>query len=172
MWDASFVGSGETEQVSCFQWIQQSRRLPFFHLSLVPEKLCSSEYRATDKAPKLRNPGCYTPWSEPRQNGTKFRSHRNCIVFGLMAIILTNIGGMWNFVWMYPHGSRDSSVVIATGYMLDERGVGVRVPLRSRIYSFTSSRLAQESTQPPIQWVLRASFPGVKRLGREADHSP
>jgi hypothetical protein len=26
--------------------------------------------------------------------------------------------------------------------------------------------------QPPIQWVLCASSPGVKRPGREADHSP
>jgi hypothetical protein len=28
------------------------------------------------------------------------------------------------------------------------------------------------STQPPIQWVPRTFFLGVKRLGREADHSP
>jgi hypothetical protein len=27
-------------------------------------------------------------------------------------------------------------------------------------------------TQPPIQWVPRVLSPGVKRLGREADHSP
>jgi hypothetical protein len=27
-------------------------------------------------------------------------------------------------------------------------------------------------TQPPIQWVTRAISPGVKRPGREADHSP
>jgi hypothetical protein len=27
-------------------------------------------------------------------------------------------------------------------------------------------------TQPPIQWVLGAFSPGVKRQGREADHSP
>jgi hypothetical protein len=29
-----------------------------------------------------------------------------------------------------------------------------------------------ESTQPPIQWVSGAFSPGVKRPGREADHSP
>jgi hypothetical protein len=34
------------------------------------------------------------------------------------------------------------------------------------------SRPALGSTQPPIQWVTGGSFPGVKRPGREADHSP
>jgi hypothetical protein len=31
--------------------------------------------------------------------------------------------------------SRDSAIGIATGYGLDDRGVGVRVPLGSRIFS-------------------------------------
>jgi hypothetical protein len=31
--------------------------------------------------------------------------------------------------------NRDSSVGIATGYGLDDRGVGVRVPVGSRIFS-------------------------------------
>jgi hypothetical protein len=34
------------------------------------------------------------------------------------------------------------------------------------------SRPALGPTQPPIQWVPVALSPGVKRLGREADHSP
>jgi len=29
-----------------------------------------------------------------------------------------------------------------------------------------------ESTQPPIQWVCEALFPGVKLAGRKVDHSP
>jgi hypothetical protein len=66
---------------------------------------------------------------------------------------------------------RDSVVGIATGYGLGNRGVGVRVPVGSRIFS-TSSRLALGSTQPPIQWVPGPLSPGVKRQGREADHSP
>jgi len=36
----------------------------------------------------------------------------------------------------------------------------------------TASRTALEPTQPPTQWVPGALFLGVKRPGREADHSP
>jgi hypothetical protein len=68
--------------------------------------------------------------------------------------------------------SRDSVVVIATGYVLDDRGVGVRVPVGSKIFFSTSSRPTLGSTQPPTQWVPGALSPGVKRPGREADHSP
>ncbi|PNF27401.1 hypothetical protein B7P43_G17268 [Cryptotermes secundus] len=46
----------------------------------------------------------------------------------------------------------DSVVVTVTGYGLDDRGIRVRVPVRSRIIFALSS--------------------GVKRSGREADHSP
>jgi hypothetical protein len=53
--------------------------------------------------------------------------------------------------------SRDSSVGIATSYVLD----GV-----------TASRPALGPTQPPIQWVKRALSLGIKWPGREADHSP
>jgi hypothetical protein len=36
----------------------------------------------------------------------------------------------------------------------------------------TESRPALGPTQPPIQWVLEAVYPEVKRPGLEADHSP
>jgi hypothetical protein len=36
----------------------------------------------------------------------------------------------------------------------------------------TASRPALRPTQPPIQWVPAALSLGVKRPGREADHSP
>jgi hypothetical protein len=56
---------------------------------------------------------------------------------------------------------------------LDDRGVGVLVPVGARIFFFsTSCRPPLGSTQPPIQWVPWALSPGVKRPGREADHSP
>jgi hypothetical protein len=35
----------------------------------------------------------------------------------------------------YEYKSRDRAVGIATGYGLDERGVGVRVPVELRIFS-------------------------------------
>jgi hypothetical protein len=69
--------------------------------------------------------------------------------------------------------SRDSVVGIATGYGLGDQGVGV--PSAGRVKNFlssTSSRPALGSIQPPIQWEPEVVSPGVKRLGREADHSP
>jgi hypothetical protein len=59
--------------------------------------------------------------------------------------------------------SRDRAVGIATGYGLDDRGVGVGVSV--------GSRPAPGPTQPPILWVPEALSLGVKRPGREADHS-
>jgi hypothetical protein len=68
--------------------------------------------------------------------------------------------------------NRDSSVGITTGYRLDDRGVGIRVPVGLRIFFFfTSFRSALGSTQPPIQWLPGALSPRVKRPGRKADHS-
>jgi hypothetical protein len=62
-------------------------------------------------------------------------------------------------------------VGIATSYGLDDQGIGVRVPVGSRIFS-TSSRPALGSTQPPIQWVRGAFSLVLKQPGREADNSP
>jgi hypothetical protein len=58
--------------------------------------------------------------------------------------------------------SRDSVVGIATCYGLDDRGVGVQVPVGVRIFT---SRPALGSTQPPIQWVPGAISPGVSGGG-------
>jgi hypothetical protein len=65
--------------------------------------------------------------------------------------------------------SRDSVVSTVTGYGLDDRGVGVRVPIGSYIFS-KSSIPVLGSTQLPNQWVPEAVSPGVKRPGCEADH--
>jgi hypothetical protein len=77
----------------------------------------------------------------------------------------------WNANYFDKLRSRDSAVGIATGYGLADRGVGFRVSVGSRIFS-TSSRPVFGPTQPPIQWALGAVSLGVKRPGREADHSP
>jgi hypothetical protein len=65
-------------------------------------------------------------------------------------------------------GKQDSVVSTATGYELDDRRVGVR----ALVGASSMSRPALGSTQPPIQRVVGDLSPGVKRPGREADHSP
>jgi hypothetical protein len=58
-------------------------------------------------------------------------------------------------------------------YGLDDPVSGVRFPAGLGIFLFTTaSRTALGPTQPPIQWVPGAISLGVKRPGREADHSP
>jgi hypothetical protein len=69
--------------------------------------------------------------------------------------------------------SCDSSVGIALGYGPDDRGSRVRFPAEAG--NFSLHHLVQNGsgpTQPPIQWVPGTLSLGVKRLGREADHSP
>jgi hypothetical protein len=69
--------------------------------------------------------------------------------------------------------SRDSEVGIATSYGLDGRSGRSSSLGRVKNFLFSrSSRPALRATQPPIQWVPGALSPGVKRPGREADHSP
>jgi hypothetical protein len=63
-----------------------------------------------------------------------------------------------------PDRSRDSVVGTATGYRLDDRGVGVQSPGKSKISLLsTSSRSDMGTTQPPIQWVPVSLSPVVKR---------
>jgi hypothetical protein len=59
---------------------------------------------------------------------------------------------------------------MALGYGLDDQGFESRQGLRIFLFS-TVSRLALGPTQPPIQLVAGALSLGVKRPGREADHS-
>jgi hypothetical protein len=66
--------------------------------------------------------------------------------------------------------SQDSAVGIATGYGLDDREVGVRVPVGSRIFSSPRRPDQLGSTQPPILCVPGTLSPGVKRPGGEANH--
>jgi hypothetical protein len=66
-----------------------------------------------------------------------------------------------------------SAVGIATGYGLDDRGVGVRVPVGPRI--FTSRYSPDRSEAHPAFYPMDCgcSLPEVVKLpGHEADHSP
>jgi hypothetical protein len=59
------------------------------------------------------------------------------------------------------------------GYGLYARGSRVRFPAVTGIILFTTaSRTALDPTEPPIQGVPGASLLGIKRPGREAEHSP
>jgi hypothetical protein len=69
--------------------------------------------------------------------------------------------------------SRDSVVGIATGYGLDDRGVGVQFPVGVRI--FISPRRPDRLWGPPnlpSNGLPGTLSLGVRRPGREADHSP
>jgi hypothetical protein len=74
---------------------------------------------------------------------------------------------------MYEGQSRDSSVGIALGYGLDDRGSRVRFPVGAGNYS-VHHRLQNGSGVYPASYPVgtRGSFPGLKRAVREADHSP
>jgi hypothetical protein len=91
----------------------------------------------------------------------------------LFVIILELLAGVYK-LWSSSvrNKIRDSVVGIATSYRLDDRGVGVRVPVRPRIFS--SPRRPDRLWGPPYLvssgnlWL----FSGFKRPGREADQSP
>jgi hypothetical protein len=90
------------------------------------------------------------------QTNKHFQNCRNCI----------------KLPYMHIYRNHDSSVGIALGYGLDDRGSRVRFPRGLGIFLFTTaSRTVLGPTQPPIQWVPGALSLRVKRPGRVADHS-
>jgi hypothetical protein len=68
--------------------------------------------------------------------------------------------------------NRDSAVGMETGYGLDDREVGIRIPVRSKIFS--SLRLPDRFWAHPTFYPMGTDsfFPGVKRPRPEADHLP
>jgi hypothetical protein len=56
------------------------------------------------------------------------------------------------------------------GWTVDEFGFDFLQGQETFLF-YTASRPALGPTQPPIQWVPRVLFPGVKQPGREADYS-
>jgi hypothetical protein len=69
--------------------------------------------------------------------------------------------------------SRDISVGIALGYGLDDRGSRVRFTAEAGSFSL-HRRVQNGSGTHPASYPMstRSSFLGVKRPGRESDHSP
>jgi hypothetical protein len=81
-----------------------------------------------------------------------------------------NMGSLWKFAsYTLSRHIRDNLGSMGAGRPSGRNSSPGRV--KNFLFS-KSSRLALGSTQPPIQWVPEALSPGVKRLGREADHSP
>jgi hypothetical protein len=69
-------------------------------------------------------------------------------------------------------GIRDSVVGIPTGCGLDDRGVGVRVPVGSRIFTCPIIQIGFGVHPTSYTMGTGGSFPEVKGPGREVDHSP
>jgi hypothetical protein len=67
--------------------------------------------------------------------------------------------------------SRDSSVGVATGYGLLDRGVGVRVPIGSKKILLHVVQTGSVAHPASCKIGKGALSQGVKRPGREADHS-
>jgi hypothetical protein len=84
---------------------------------------------------------------------TKSWNHTTCFRYNLIC----------NTKW-----SRDSSVRIALGYRLEDRGSRVRFPAGAG--NFLHHRVQNGSRAHPVSYPTD-SFPGVKRPGREADQS-
>jgi hypothetical protein len=66
----------------------------------------------------------------------------------------------------------DSKVGIATGYGLDGRRVGVRVPVGSKIYLLQVVRTGSGAHPASYSMGTKGFFPEEQRPGREADHLP
>jgi hypothetical protein len=79
-----------------------------------------------------------------------------------------------NCLYLYPlHERRDSVVGIATTYGLDDREVGIRIPVGSRIFSSPRRPGRLWSPSSLLSNEYRGLFPRVlKWPGREAAHSP
>jgi hypothetical protein len=85
----------------------------------------------------------------------------------------TVLSNYWQrFKIIHAQSSRDSVAGIAPSYGLDNRGIGVGVPVGSRIFS----PLRPDRLWGPLNLLSNgyrgALSPGVKRSGREAHHSP
>jgi hypothetical protein len=80
--------------------------------------------------------------------GEKFILYKNLILSSKVKVIIYQYGTKLHLLdkfRVHLHWIRDSVVGIMTSYEVDHRGIGIRVPIGSRIFS-TSFRLALWST--------------------------
>jgi hypothetical protein len=74
------------------------------------------------------------------------------------------------FIVLVEQSTRDISGGTETGYGLDDRRVGVRVSVGSRIFSSPCRSSGVHPASYPME--TAGLSPEVKRPGRQADHSP
>jgi hypothetical protein len=80
---------------------------------------------------------------------------------------ISNLYLMFKYDVLCGSRSRGGIVGIATGYRLDDLGLGVRVPVGSKIFFFHVV-LTVSGVHP----ASGTTHPVLKRPGREANHSP
>jgi hypothetical protein len=121
--------------------------------------------------------GLESGWGFPRIYGISSEASGKIIrLFGdeivtprhVITSAINNFGGC-----KWKSRSRASVVYIATGYGPDDRGVGVRVPVGSRIFSSPRRPGQFWCSLSLLSNGYRGLFPrGVKRQGRKTNHSP
>jgi hypothetical protein len=149
------------------------------HFFSTPSFSPSSTY---SRPPPLPNPNPLSPFLLPPftspllSNPSPHPSSPLFLLFSFIPLLIPSPLSLLSFYfyssYCFSVGSRDSSVGIATGYGLDDRGVGIRVPVESRIFS--PSQRPYRLWGPPslLSKGYRGLFPsGVKRPGSKADHS-
>jgi hypothetical protein len=95
------------------------------------------------------------------------------LFLGLHVVYCLQVPVLQFYVCLVLYRSRDSSVGIALSYGLNDRGSMVRFLAGAGNFSLhprvQNSSGAHTASYPRN---TRGSFPGIKRWGREADHSP
>jgi hypothetical protein len=97
-----------------------------------------------------------------------------CILRSVKLDVFRELVRIWNFVVSLPEffNVLCSAVSIETDYGLDDREVGVRVLVGSRkflLFYIVQTRSVAHPASYPVG--TGDSFPGIKRLERDADHS-
>jgi hypothetical protein len=95
--------------------------------------------------------------------------HLNCLY---LSTKVHDVSSQNTIILLLTIVRQDSTVGMATGYELDNQGVGVQDPVGSRIFS--------SPRNPGRLWGHPVSYPtgtgglslGIKRRGHDTDHSP